>query len=207
MPAQAIPTKSTFDEFVKWYPENSLAKYELRDGGIVEIPRGSGDRSEVSGNIRGELSWEINRLDLPYFIPGHCLFKIPGKDTAYQPDIVVLELSALTNELRWEESSIIQNPTSVQLVVELVDEDWETPYIWKSTDYESMGIPEYWIADCQGKIKFKGDSNNNEGLASLSVYHAVGEEYQVKIFIGDDAIKSVAFPHLNLTVNEFFNRS
>jgi Uma2 family endonuclease len=40
---QTISKTITFDEFVAWYPENSVHKYELHNGVIVEMPLGTGD--------------------------------------------------------------------------------------------------------------------------------------------------------------------
>ncbi len=37
---QTISKTITFDEFVAWYPENSVHKYELHNGVIVEMPLG-----------------------------------------------------------------------------------------------------------------------------------------------------------------------
>lgn len=138
--------------------------------------------------------------------------KIPGKDTGYQPNIIVLDAfersPALTVESRWESEAIIQNASSVRLVVELVDESieqgWELPCIWKCIDYKEMGIPEYWIVDLENKVKFEGDNSSN-GYPLFLVISLVDGEYQTKRFAGDDAIESVAFPELKLTVNQLFN--
>jgi Uma2 family endonuclease len=46
----------TFDEFVAWYPENSVNKYELHQGVIVEMPLGTGDHSDVTGFIASEIN-------------------------------------------------------------------------------------------------------------------------------------------------------
>ena len=35
---QTIPQTITFDEFAAWYPENSIRRYELHNGVIVEMP-------------------------------------------------------------------------------------------------------------------------------------------------------------------------
>ncbi len=204
MTIQTVPTtKQTFDDFVNWYPENSLAKYELHDGKVVEIRRKSGDLSETKGKIRGDLFCEINRLDLPYSIPGYCLLKIPGKDTGYQPDIVVLDRSTFDSELRWRESSIVMNPISVRLIVEVLDENSEEKILTKCWDYEAMGIPEYWVADYKHKPEL--ERYGRDGLPCLTVSSLRGKDYQVKKFTGDQAIKSVAFPYLKLTVNQLFN--
>ncbi|NJR24511.1 MAG: Uma2 family endonuclease [Richelia sp. CSU_2_1] len=194
----------TFDEFITWYPNESTVKYELRDKQVIEIPRGSGDRSLVVGNIRSEIQIKLRRLCLPYSIPGSCLVKIPGKDTGYQPDIVVLDRSAMSSESRWLESSIILNPGSIQLAIELTDENWETSYLWKKIDYEEMGVAEYWIADYQNKVKFEGDGN--DGFPKLFVCNLTNGAYHTKIFSGDEAIESVVFPCFNLTVNQLFRQ-
>ncbi len=38
---QTIPKTVTFDEFAAWYPENSIRRYELHHGVIVEMPKGN----------------------------------------------------------------------------------------------------------------------------------------------------------------------
>ena len=43
----------TFDEFAAWYPENSVRRYELHKGVIVEMPLGTGPHSRVTGFTRG----------------------------------------------------------------------------------------------------------------------------------------------------------
>ena len=98
----------TFDEFAAWYPENSVRRYELHKGVIVEMPLGTGPHSRVTGFTRDEISAEIRRLKLPYFIPGDCLLKPIRDEAGYQPDVIVLDQVALANEPRWE----IGNPSS-----------------------------------------------------------------------------------------------
>ncbi len=63
----------TFDEFVGLYPEDG-GRYELRHGEIVEM-RPIGPHEEVIALIRRKLDFEIERLNLPYFIPPSCLVK------------------------------------------------------------------------------------------------------------------------------------
>jgi Uma2 family endonuclease len=46
---QAILKSLTFDEFIDWYPENSENRYELHNGAIVEMPKATGEHSEVAG--------------------------------------------------------------------------------------------------------------------------------------------------------------
>ena len=147
---QTIPKTITFDEFAAWYPENSIRRYELHNGVIVEMPLGTGRHSRVTGFTWDEISAEIRRLKLPCFIPGDCLLKPVRNEAGYQPDVVVLDEAALANEPRWDRESIITMGFSVRLAVEVVSTNWRDDYHFKFADYEEMGIPEYWIVDYLG---------------------------------------------------------
>ena len=192
----------TFDEFVSWYPENSVRRYELHQGVIVEMPLGTGPHSRVTGFTRDEISAEIRRLKLPYFIPGDCLLKPIRDEVGYQPDVIVLDEAALANEPRWDRESIITMGSSVRLAVEVVSTNWRDDYHFKFADYEEMGIPEYWIVDYLGLggRKFIGTPKQ----PTLSVCQLVDGEYQVAQFRGDDRIESLAFPELRLTAEQIF---
>ena len=200
--AQSIPKTFTFDEFAAWYPENSVHRYELHNGVIVEMPLGTGDHSRVTGFTRDEISAEIRRLKLPYFIPGDCLLKPIRDEAGYQPDVIVLDQVALANEPRWDRESIITMGSSVRLAVEVVSTNWRDDYHFKFADYEEMGVPEYWIVDYLGLggRKFIGTPKQ----PTLSVCQLVDGEYQVTQFRGDDLIESPAFPELRLTTEQIF---
>ncbi|MEG3967166.1 Uma2 family endonuclease [Microcoleus sp. T2B6] len=199
---QTIPQTITFDEFAAWYPENSIRRYELHHGAIVEMPLGTGRHSRVTGFTWDEISAEIRRLKLPCFIPGDCLLKPVRNEAGYQPDVVVLDEVALANEPRWDRESIITMGSSVRLAVEVVSTNWRDDYHLKFADYEEMGIPEYWIADYLGLggRKFIGTPKQ----PTLSVCQLVDGEYQISQFRGDDRVESLAFPELNLTAELIF---
>ncbi len=199
---QTIPKTITFDEFVAWIPENSVRRYELHSGVIVEMPLGTGDHSAVAGFISGELFLEIRQQQLPYLVPKEYIVKSVADKSGYSPDVIVLDLPALANEPRWKKESIITMGPSVRLAVEVVSTNWRDDYFLKASDYEEMGIPEYWIVDYLGLggRKFIG----NPKQPTLSVCQLVDGEYQVKLFRGDDRVESLAFPELNLTAEEIF---
>ena len=199
---QTISKTITFDEFVAWYPENSVHKYELHNGVIVEMPLGTGDHSEVMGFISGEINFEIRRLQLPYFIPGDCLLKPVRDEAGYQPDVIVLDRTALANEPRWKKESIITMGSSVRLAVEVVSTNWQDDYLVKVADYERLSIPEYWVVDyaALGGRRFIG----NPKQPTISVYQLVDGEYQISQFRGNDIVESLAFPELRLTVEQIF---
>jgi Uma2 family endonuclease len=199
---QTISKTITFDEFVAWYPENSVHKYELHNGVIVEMPLGTGDHSAVAGFISGELFLEIRHQQLPYLVPKEYIVKFIADKSGYSPDVIVLDLPALASEPRWKKESIITMGSSVRLAVEVVSTNWQDDYLVKVADYERLGIPEYWVVDyaALGGRRFIG----NPKQPTISVYQLVDGEYQISQFRGDDTVESLAFPELRLTAEQIF---
>lgn len=204
MIAAVSKTPLSFDEFIDWYPETSETNYELKRGVIVEMPKPKGKHSEITGFGIKKLNYAIDQMQLPYFIPRECIIKI-SNDTGYEPDIAVVNRVGLADEPRWESSSILQTPKSVKLIVEVVSTNWRDDYALKLSDYESMGIEEYWIADYLGigGRRYIGSPKK----PTLSVYTLVDGEYEIQQFKRDDIIQSRTFPELQLTVDQFFNPS
>ncbi len=199
---QALAKQVTFDEFIAWYPEFSHRHYELHDGVIVEMPKPTGKHSEIAGFINGSLFIEITRLSIPCFIPKECVIKSVNTDSGYEPDVIVLDRQAVRDEPRWKKESIITQGSCVKLVVEVVSTNWSDDYALKLEDYESLGIPEYWIVDYLGLggRRFIG----NPKQPTISIYQLIEDEYQVRQFRGSDCIQSLAFPELNLTAEQIF---
>ncbi|MBW4453112.1 MAG: Uma2 family endonuclease [Nostoc indistinguendum CM1-VF10] len=198
---QALAKQVTFDEFIAWYPDSDR-HYELHDGVIVEMPKPTGKHSEIAGFINGSLFIEITRLSIPCFIPKECVIKSLNTDSGYEPDVIVLDRQAVRDEPRWKKESIITRGSSVKLVVEVVSTNWSDDYALKLEDYESLGIPEYWIVDYLGLggRRFIG----NPKQPTISIYQLIEGEYQVKQFRGNDRIQSLAFPEFNLTAEQIF---
>ncbi len=92
--------------------------------------------------------------------------------------------------------------SSVKLAVEVVSTSWRDDYGRKLTDYELMGIPEYWIVDYRalGAKRYIGLSKQ----PTLSIYTLGDGEYQVQLFRGSDPIESAFFPDLKLTAEQIF---
>ncbi len=202
---QAEPKIYTFDEFIEWYPENSVVRYELHDGVIFEMPKPKGKHSKLTGSLVGKFLTtisEIGKTDI-WFIPRESIVK-PGRDkSGYEPDIIILNQETIDTETRWETESIIQNATSVKLIVEVVSSNWQDDYYDKLRDYEGMGIPEYWIVDyaAMGGRKFIG----NPKQPTIFVCELIDGEYQMTPFRGDDLILSPTFLQLNLTAQQIFD--
>jgi Uma2 family endonuclease len=196
---QTVPTPLTFEEFVAWYPENG--RYELIDGIVVEM-QPTGSHEEVTEFISTALTLEVNRLQLPYRFPRRALVKAPSWNTGYLPDVLVVDRLALTSEPLWEREATITQGVSIKLVVEVVSTNWETDYARKSEDYETLGVPEYWVIDHQGLggKRYIGFPKQ----PTISVYQLVDGEYQVQQFGGSERVESPIFPELTLTAERIF---
>ena len=200
---QAILKPVTFDEFIDWYPENSENRYELHNGAIVEMPKATGEHSEVAGFLVTELNFEIRRLGLPYFVPKECVVKADNELSGYEPDAIVLDRQGTDSEPRWKKESIITMGSSVRLIVEVVSTNWRDDYGYKLVDYEALGISEYWIADYLGLGGRRYIGNPKQ--PTFSVYQLIDGEYQVSQFRGSDRVVSPTFGQLNLSVQQIFS--
>ncbi|QSJ19627.1 Uma2 family endonuclease [Nostoc sp. UHCC 0702] len=199
---QALSKLLIFNEFIEWYP-NDGKRYELHKGVIVEMPPPTGEHEKVIAFLSRKLTVEFDRLNLPYGIPKTAFVKTPTAESAYLPDILLLNLDNLSNEPLFQKQSTVSQAASVPLVVEVVSTNWRDDYYNKLRDYEEMGIPEYWIADyaALGARKFIG----NPKQPTIFVCELVDGEYQMTSFQGNTAILSPTFPQLNLTAQQIFN--
>ncbi|WP_445632423.1 Putative restriction endonuclease domain-containing protein [Nostoc sp. DSM 114161] len=199
---QALRKLVKFDEFVAKYPDNTGKRYELYDGVVVEMPQPTGDHEEVIGFVATKITLEYSRLNLRYFIPKTVLVKPLENESAYSPDVLVLNLPNLVNEPLWKKQSTVTQAASISLVIEVVTTNWRDDYLKKYADYEEMGIPEYWIIDyaALGGREFIG----NPKQPTISVCCLEEGEYRVSKFRGNDRIQSLIFPELNLTAEQIF---
>ncbi|MBD2362126.1 Uma2 family endonuclease [Anabaena minutissima FACHB-250] len=202
---QALRKLTTFDEFVAKYPDETGKRYELHNGVVVEMPQPTGEHEEVTGFLAFEITRECIRLNLPYFIPKTALVKPPENESAYSPDVLLLNRPNLANEPLWKKESTVIQGISIPLIIEVVSTNWRDDYLKKYADYEVMGIPEYWIVDYAGLggREFIG----NPKQPTILVCCLEEGEYTVRKFRGDNRIQSVNFPDLNLTAQQIFNAS
>jgi Uma2 family endonuclease len=203
MMIQALQRTMTFDEFLDWYPENGNY-YELMDGEVVSV-RPRGDHEEVISVLTRKLDREIERLDLPWFVPKTCCVKPAGNLDGYVPDLIVLDRAELASEPLWKKASTIMRGTSARLVVVVASTNWQDDYAKKLEDYELLGIPEYWIVDYRalGGRRFIGSPKQ----PTVSVYTLVDGVYQLEQFRAGDAIVSAIFPELRLMTTEILTVS
>ncbi|MBD2358234.1 Uma2 family endonuclease [Tolypothrix sp. FACHB-123] len=201
---QSLQKLVTFDEFVEFLKTQlENIRYELYDGDIIQMPQPKGKHEEIIAFLAAILGYEFVRLKLKYGISNKALVQAENKQSGYFPDVLVMNLSNLVNEPRWQEESILTQPESIPLVIEVVSTNWRDDYHKKFADYEEMGIKEYWIVDylALGSKLLIGDPKQ----PTITIYSLNNEgEYQGKQFRGTDRIESPTFPELNLTAQQIF---
>jgi len=197
---QFLQKNMTFAEFIQWKPENK--HYELHDGAIVEMSQPTGEHEDIVGFLAEKLTLEYVRLNLPYSIPKTALVKSASSDSAYVPDILLLNRANLVNEPVWKKASTVTLGASIPVAIEVVSSNWRDDYYKKYGEYEEIGIAEYWIVDylALGASKFVG----NPKKPTISIYSLVDGEYQGSKFQGNDCLQSSTFPELNLTAQAIF---
>lgn len=196
---QTVPSLLNFEEFLDWKPENG--RYELHNGVIFEM-QPTGEHEEITGFLSFELTLEIGRLHLAYFLPKQALIKSPDGKSGYLPDVLVVDRNALSDEPLWKKSSTITKGTSIPLAIEVVSTNWRDDYLTKLRDYEEIGISEYWIVDYLGLggSRYIGSPKQ----PTISIYQLVEGEYHVRQFRENNRIESPTFPELNLTALQIF---
>lgn len=137
----------------------------------------------------------------PYFIPKGCVIKV-SNDTGYEPDIIVLDESAIASEPRWAKESIITSGHSIKLAVEVVSTNWRDDYLFKLADYEALGIQEYWIVDYLGigGRRYIGSPKQ----PTFTLCNLVEGEYELQQFRGDAPIISPTLPNFSFTASQIF---
>ena len=198
--AIAPPQIVTFAEFVQWKPDGNL--YELHDGAIIPMPQPLGQHEQVKGFLINEIVFEYRKLNLPYFLPNQAFIKLPNAESAYLPDVLVLNRPNLPQEPLWEKTSTVTQGASIPLVIEVVSTNWRIDYLTKVQDYEEIGVREYWIVDYLGLggRRFIGYPKQ----PTILVHELIDGEYQVTLFQGEDRIVSPTFPELTLTAKQVF---
>ncbi|HLO83746.1 MAG TPA: Uma2 family endonuclease [Nostocaceae cyanobacterium] len=189
----------TVDEFITQYGDNY--KYELIDGELVDMEP-TGPHEQVSAFVTRKLNVEIDRQDANYLILQKCLIKLLGTNTAFRPDVMVLDQNQLSNEPLWQQESIITSGKAIKLIAEVVSTNWANDYARKFEDYAALGIPEYWIVDYLG-IGGK-EYIGKPKQPTITICKLLEDEYQRQLFQNNQQLVSSIFPNLQLTAKQIF---
>jgi len=202
-PMQQLKTeiqRLTFSEFIEWKPDGS--HYELYDGVPIEMPQPPGNHEAIKGFLINQIVLEYTRLNLPYIVPNQVFVKKPDAESAYLPDVLVLNRPNLIHEPLWAKASTVTLGASIPLIIEVVSNNWRVDYLTKLKDYEEMGIREYWLVDYLGLggRRFLG----NPKQPTIFIHEFIDGEYQVSAFREQERLISPTFPELLLTVAQVF---
>jgi Uma2 family endonuclease len=166
------------------------------------MPQPLGKHEDIASFLAEQVAAEYLRLHLPYRIPKQVLVKKPDAESAYLPDVVVLNRPNLIHEPLWEKAATVTLGASIPLVIQVVSSNWRVDYLTKLKDYEEMGIREYWLVDYLGVggRRFMG----NPKQPTVFIHELVDSEYQVSALREPERLVSPTFPELALTSQQIF---
>ena len=83
------------------------------------------------------------------------------------------------------------------LVIEVVSTNWRDDYRIKLNEYETLGVPEYWIIDYAGLggVQYIGSPKQ----PTVTINCLIEGEYQAQRYQAEDVMVSPMFPQLQLT--------
>lgn len=195
---QTNPKLINANEFIAQYGDQ--VQYELIDGELIDMEP-TGLHEQVIGFIARKLNVEIDRLDLPYIIPHRCLVRV-SDDTAFRPDVIVLDQTQLIHEPLWQHQPVITSSTAIKLIAEVVSTNWQNDYARKVEDYALLGVPEYWIVDYLGLggREYIGKLKQS----TITACQLVDDVYEKRLFRQNDLLASTTFPDLRLQAKAIF---
>lgn len=197
------PTQQlSVEQFIQDHGDDD--QIELIDGELVFMEP-TGLHEQVVALIGQQLNVLIASQKLPYFLPYRCLVKFLGTETAYRPDLIVIDQTELKKEPLWRQEPVITLGSSVKLIVEVVSKNWQNDYARKAEDYALFGVGEYWIVDYLGVggRDYIGKSKQ----PTVTICRLDGDEYQKQLFRNDEQLVSSLFPDLELTAEQIFSAS
>jgi Uma2 family endonuclease len=84
----------------------------------------------------------------------------------------------------------------------VVSQNWRDDYDYKFSDYEAMGIQEYWLVDFRALAAARAIGQPKQPTITLCTL--VEEGYELKRYHTGDMLKSFVLPELQLSVDEVF---
>jgi Uma2 family endonuclease len=189
------PINLSFQDYLV-YDDGTDNNYELVDGELVMVPLPTADHSDVIDLLSNIFQSEISKTHRDWLVKRDVGVYIginpqTGKERSRTPDLCVVNQGDWSL-LKADKKAAAVLKTPPLLVVEIVSpSSRKTDYKSKQTEYESRGIPEYWIVDlCQLKV---------------SVLWLIKGRYQIREFSSNQTIVSQSFPKLKLTAQRLFS--
>lgn len=195
MTALITKPKLSFSQFINQLPDEEGC-YELVNGEIMR-KQPTRKHDTIAELISDLIKDEVKRLKLNYFVSGRIIIRTEtqaGQEQGRYPDLVVVDKNV------WESNLIAQSVLyqPPQLVVEVVSTNWEDDYIDKLTEYQLLGIQEYWLVDYLAVASRSWLGNPKQPTIFVCTLDE-NKTYEIKSYQNGDLLISPTFPELTLT--------
>lgn len=192
-------SKLTYEKFVNLRLTDG--RYEFVNGEVVKVVN-TRQHEDVVAFAYKKFDREIDRLNLDFVVRQNVSIRtISNSDKQSR----VPDLSVIDREF-WQSNpsdyAPLQKP--IQLALEVTSTNWDDDYIDKFSEYQSLGIPEYWIVDYLAIASREFLGNPKVPTVFVNLLDENGK-YQTNKFTGDDKIISRTFPELDLTAAQILN--
>ena len=191
----------TFEEFLEWHPEDGR-QFELCKGVPQGMPNPIGPHEDVIAYLKLVLGMHLLKFNAPWYVANSATVKPQREGTGYKPDVVILDRHKLADETLWVDASSILHGDSVPLVIEVVSTNWRSDYDYKFSDYEAMGIREYWLVDYRALAAARAIGKPKQ--PTITVCSLTDDGYELARFHGGDVLVSQVLPELELAVADVF---
>jgi Uma2 family endonuclease len=185
---QVKPRFHSFEDYLA-YDDGTDYLYELFNGELIEVPPESGYNTSIAFFLAIQFATLVGHVRVR---PHGLELEVRGEPKNRYPDLTILRPEHVL--LLAQRNTIRLSMPPPMLVVEVVSPgelQWERDYVAKRTQYENLGIPEYWIVNPEEQTVLV--------LAQESQpYNPVGT------FRQEQRIMSGQFPALNLTAAQLF---
>lgn len=184
----ATNQRMTIEDYLN-YDDRTDTRYELVDGVLVEM----GTESTLNTQIVMFLVATFLQMGVPYYQLGikHQIAVSSAVATARDPDLIVHSQASAQAISGLKQALLLADMPAPSLVIEVVSpgqENRDRDYLAKYREYLTRRIPEYWIID---PVELR-----------ITVCILVNNQYQQKVFQGEEVIRSATFPNFALTANQ-----
>jgi Uma2 family endonuclease len=200
MTAVITKPKLSFAQFINQLP-NEEGCYELVNGEIMR-KQPTRKHDTIAELISDLIKDEVKRLKLNYFVSGRILIRTEtetGQEQGRYPDLVVVDKNIWESNLTAQ--SVLSQPP--QLVVEVVSTNWEDDYLDKLTEYQLLGIQEYWLIDYLAVASRSWLGNPKLPTIFVCILDE-NKTYEIKPYQNNNHIISPTFPELKLIPLQIF---
>ncbi|NEQ48351.1 MAG: Uma2 family endonuclease [Leptolyngbya sp. SIOISBB] len=185
---QLKPRFHSFEEYLA-YDDGSDNRYELFNGELIEVPPESGFNVELSNYLFALLLPVVGYQR----IRAHNLeLEVRGEPRNRYPDLTVIREEHVTLLKRRNTIRLTMPPPL--LVVEIVSPgeiQRNRDYVAKRTQYEDLGVPEYWIVNPQEQ--------------TVSVFTLPRERYgEPQVLTDRDRLTSPQLPTFEVAIADLF---